>query len=72
MEYKRRRGFSRNCGELRFNINCLRTCYDAQAPRHATFLHGSSSLRALSLNVLIQSAEPIRFQAYFLIGQPAN
>ena len=38
MEYKRRRGFSRNRGGLRFNINsvylvhltCLRTCYDAQ------------------------------------------
>ena len=53
MEYKRRRGFSRNCGELRFNIICLRTCYDAQAPRHATSLQcqakGSEQLRTLWL-----------------------
>ena len=50
MEYKRARSFSRNCGELRFNINsvylvhltCLRTCYDAQALRHATSLHATA------------------------------
>ncbi len=41
----------------------MRPCYDAQALRHATSLHGSSSLIALTLNGRLQSAESIRFQA---------